>query len=619
MEPFGPDEDLDSESPISYFQEGFSCYASFPFNGSNSGLLGKRQKAQLPELLAFGLTKDFGDESNNGKQETRASKNEQKNPETKIKSSAAAEALNSQTDKEKQWSQEYNKNLERALSGIKKSLVEPLEKNFEKYGIGKEAFASLGIGFSMPASESAAAHFSHQDNKIYFYYEIMDKFDPKKFEEEKDSKSVKFIREITAHELAHYVRFNLMSDQIKRINDVEESFANMIAGVTTRTKEEIAENYSKLNEKFMSESVEELPYMVGYAAAYALLSMGEEKRTETIKNLLLEEDQTKSMEKISSLALESGLVKGEELNSIIKGLPKIQGHIHGADEQIPKKEIREIINSSNPYLIGLLAENSKLPKYFRKMLENSGEDFVKIILIKNQEIDTDEQAILARHSSENVKMSLAGFWGLDPGVQLGLFNEANPKILEKLAKNPSISEEVQELIAKQDDASLQLLLLKNLYSSDISKISNSKMLVSVLSKGKKSSEQSEKAIEYLSESKNEIVRSAFAVAVSLKNDFEENKDLVQYQIRFAEDESLLVRSMLAMSPGLSEQAFLKLLSDKEPIVLASLAENFYLDERKQELAHKAVESAGIDLNEETFSSKFLRYIKKFDQIQSFLF
>ena len=74
-----------------------------------------------------------------------------------------------------------------------------------------------------------------------------------------------------------------------------------------------------------------------------------------------------------------------------------------------------------------------------------------------------------------------------------------------------------------------------------------------------------------------------------------------------------------MSPGLSEQAFLKLLSDKEPIVLASLAENFYLDERKQELAHKAVESAGIDLNEETFSSKFLRYIKKFDQIQSFLF
>lgn len=619
MNPLGLDEDLNSEPIISYVHEELSCYARFPLNGENSNMLGKHHKMQLPELQASELTKNSAAEVRSSKQETRNFKNEQNNTEPKLKSSASAEASNAKTDEEKQWSQNYNKNLERLLSDIKKSLVEPLEKNFEKYGIGKEVFEKLDIGFSLPVSESVAAHFSQSDNKIYFYHDIISSFDSKRFEEAKENdKTVRAMRELTAHELTHYVRFNAMGENIKRINDVEESIANIMAGVITSTKEKIAENYSALNQSFMSDSVEELPYMVGYAAAYALLSMNEEKRTETIKNLFFEHDQRKSIEEISKLALESGLVKNEVLNSIIKELPKIQDHIHEKNEQIPKDEIREIINSTNPYLIGLLAENRNLTKYFRKMLENSGEDFVKIILIRNQEMEMDEQKILARHSSEKVKLNLASYWGLDPGVQLELFKEASPPVLKNLASNPSISKEVQELIAEQDDRSLQLLLLKNFSSSDIDRISNSQILLSVLSNGKKSSEPSEKAIQSLSESKHEIVRCAVAVAAASEADSKEDKDAIGLQMKFAEDKSALVRSMLAMSPGLSEQAFSKLLSDKEPIVLAALAKNSSLNENEQMQARNALEGTGMNLNDDALSQKLSNYTSAFIDIQMFL-
>lgn len=618
MNPLGLEE-LNLGPAILYVHEELSCYASFPLKGSNQNSYGNYPKSQLPELQAMEITKSSATGNYSGKQEMRNTKNERNDAEPKVKSSAYTEARSVQTDKEKQWSQDYNKKLELLLSDIKKSLVEPLEKNFEKYGISKDVFEKLGIGFTIPVSESAAAHFSQPDNKIYFYSDIIGSFDSKRFEEaDGNDKMVMAMRELTAHELTHYARFNAMGENIDRINDVEESIANLMAGVMTSTKEKIAESYSMLNESFMSDSVSGLPYMVGYAAAYALLSLDEKERTEKINKLFFEKDQRKSIEDISNLALQSGLVKGEALNSIIKELPKIQDHIHGKNEQIPKDEIREIINSSNPYLIGLLAENSNLTKNFRKMLENSGEDFAKIILIKNQEIERDEQMVLARHSGEKVKLNLASYWGLDPDVQLELFKEASPLVLKNLASNPSISKEVQEHIAEQGDESLQLLLLKNLSGSDIDKISNSEILHNVLSNGKKTSEPSANAIKSLSESGHEKVRGVMAVAVSSEADLKEDKDTIELQMKFAEDNSALVRTMLAMGSGLSEQAFSKLLSDKEPIVLAALAENSSLKENERLQVAEELKRMGMDISDAALAQELSKYTRAFLDIQTFL-
>jgi hypothetical protein len=619
MNPFDSAKTENGEMVFSYNHDDFSCYATIYYQSLiDIGYMGDNESG-LSKFEAMERQKDNTDKQIHN--HFAASEQTDTRKETTPQKGEFTKASIEKTKEEKEQ-ETYKRKIVAEVEKVKEILVEPIKKDFERYGIEKGTFEKLGVGISIPLTESTAAHFSMEDNKIYLYPNVLNYFDtnPDISKISEDQKMGNF-KEIIAHELVHYIRYNATGKETKWITDTEESMANAVAGVMFRSKDIITKEYDAQKMDFMVGSVERLPYMVGYAAAYSLLSMDEDKRVDLTKELILRKNSLKSLETITKLAIDSGIIEDENTIKLVRELPKIQHHIHKQNEDIPKEEIREIINSGNAYLVGLLAQNAKLTSYFKKVLANYDEDVVKILLIKNQKLGREEQLILERHSDDKVKSELASYWGLDPDVQLLLFNESNPAIVQNLAKNPGISQDVQEAIAKLDDpiASWYLIRnLKNLSGINVERISNLEAINDVLLNEKESSQASEKAFEYLSESKHYAVRLCNAVATVMREEERNDKSAIGYQLKLAEDNTPNVRVFIALSDRLSNEAFEKLLSDKDPVVLLALSENLYTTEQQRAEVKSVLERNDINPKDKELSDKLLSYQTDIEKVKRFL-